>query len=79
MDETTEMQAQIEEKLGLDPVDKSVVVLYEGEKQEKVSLGSLDTVAASRAARITIRCSYLFRYCFSAGRILGGQACGRNE
>lgn len=36
MDETKMMQAKIEEKLGLNPVDKSVVVLYEGEKQEQV-------------------------------------------
>lgn len=36
MKETEEMNSIIEEKLGLDPVDKSVIVLYEGEKQEQV-------------------------------------------
>lgn len=31
--ETTEMQEQIQEQLGLDPVDKDVIVLYENERQ----------------------------------------------
>lgn len=31
MDETQEMQKKIEEKLGLNPVEKEVVVLYDGE------------------------------------------------
>lgn len=38
MQETHEMQDQIEKTLGLDPVDKSVIVLYDGEKQEQVWL-----------------------------------------
>lgn len=34
--ETQEMRLKIEEELGLDPVDKSVIVLYDGERQEQV-------------------------------------------
>lgn len=31
------MQEKIQEELGLNPVDKGVIVLYDGEKQEQVS------------------------------------------
>lgn len=34
--ETEEMQNAIEEGLGLNPVDKDVVVLYDGEKSDKI-------------------------------------------
>ncbi|XP_031633494.1 39S ribosomal protein L32, mitochondrial [Contarinia nasturtii] len=34
MDETKEMQTKIEEKLGLNPVEQEVVVLYDGEKDK---------------------------------------------
>lgn len=34
IDETKEMQEQIKNALGLDPVDKEVVVLYTGEKSQ---------------------------------------------
>lgn len=32
MEETKQMQEKIEQALGLDPVEKDVVVLYDGEK-----------------------------------------------
>lgn len=35
MDETKAMQDAIQEELKLEPVEKEVVVLYEGEKDEK--------------------------------------------
>ncbi|XP_034661210.1 39S ribosomal protein L32, mitochondrial [Drosophila subobscura] len=35
--ETEDMQAKIQEKLGLDPIDKEVIVLYEGEKAEQTA------------------------------------------
>ncbi|XP_039490368.1 39S ribosomal protein L32, mitochondrial [Drosophila santomea] len=35
--ETELMQSKIQETLGLDPVDKEVIVLYEGEKAEQTS------------------------------------------
>lgn len=35
IDETREMQETIEAELKLEPVEKEVVVLYEGEKNEK--------------------------------------------
>lgn len=34
MSETKEMQQRIEEKIGLTPDDKSVVVLYDGERDK---------------------------------------------
>lgn len=34
MDETKRMQDRISEELKLDPIDKEVVVLYKGEKDE---------------------------------------------
>lgn len=36
LQETQAMQDKIEKELGLNPVDKSVVVLYDGEKGEQV-------------------------------------------
>lgn len=38
MEETKEMQKKIEEKLGLNPVEKEVVVLYDGERDKVMSL-----------------------------------------
>lgn len=35
MDETKAMQDKIQENLGLEPVEKEVVVIYNGEKDEK--------------------------------------------
>lgn len=36
MSETKEMQDRIEEKIGLNPDDKSVVVLYDGERDKVI-------------------------------------------
>lgn len=72
MEETKEMQTKIEEKLGLDPVDKSVVVLYEGEKQEQVRF----TISSGKCSR-NLRC--LFGLIFSSAHwILARQACCGN-
>lgn len=35
MDETKEMQDKIQESLGLEPIEKEVVVVYQGEKDDK--------------------------------------------
>lgn len=37
IDETKAIQETIQEKLGLNPIDKEVVVVYDGEKNEKQS------------------------------------------
>lgn len=34
-DETTEFQEEIEKVLGLDPIEKEVIVLYKGEKSKQ--------------------------------------------
>lgn len=40
-EETQAIQDKIEAELGLDPVDKTVVVLYDGEKQEQVMVNEI--------------------------------------